>query len=125
MNEVEKKNRMLNDKINEIIYNKAATYKERTLEVLKKNPEQLTPRGRYERQEQFGIEPESQIRLREALQQEKMTTEKALNQIGRVIRQQSPARKPFAPDRGLTNYAVVHNLERLENQQEDTYPPMR
>ena len=86
MNEVEKKNRMLNDKINEIIYNKAATYKERTLEVLKKNPEQLTPRGRYERQEQFGIEPESQIRLKEALQQEKMTTEKALNQIGRVIR---------------------------------------
>ena len=29
------------------------------------------------------------------------------------------------PDRGLTNYAVVHNLERLENQQEDTYSPMR
>ena len=53
----------VDDKINEIIYNKAATYKERTLEVLKKNPEQLTPRGRHERQEQFGIEPESQIRL--------------------------------------------------------------
>ena len=39
MNEVERKNRMLNDKINEIIYNKAAVYKEKTLEVLRKNPE--------------------------------------------------------------------------------------
>ena len=51
MNEVEKKNRLLNDKINEIIYNKAAIYKEKTLEVLKRNPEQLTPRGRRDRQE--------------------------------------------------------------------------
>lgn len=59
MNEVEKKNRMLNDKINGIIYHKAAVYKEKTLEVLKKNPEQITPRGRHERQEQFGIEPDS------------------------------------------------------------------
>ena len=39
MQEVEGKNRALNDKINEIIYNKAAVYKEKTLNVLRKNPE--------------------------------------------------------------------------------------
>ena len=32
--EVEKKNHLLNDKINEIIYHKAAAYKEKTLEAL-------------------------------------------------------------------------------------------
>lgn len=39
MAEVEAKNRALNNKINEIIYNKAAQYKEKTLDVLKRNPE--------------------------------------------------------------------------------------
>ena len=39
MQEVEGKNRALNDKINEIIYNKAAVYKEKTLNVLQRNPE--------------------------------------------------------------------------------------
>ena len=39
MAEVEAKNRALNDKINDIIYSKAAQYKEKTLEVLKRNPE--------------------------------------------------------------------------------------
>jgi hypothetical protein len=34
MGEVEKKNRALNDRINEIIFNKAAAYKEATLEAL-------------------------------------------------------------------------------------------
>ena len=63
MNEVEKKNRLLNDKINEIIYNKAAVYKEKTLEVLKKNPEQISPRGRRERQQQYGISELSDVRL--------------------------------------------------------------
>ena len=37
INAVEKKNKMLNDKINEIIYNKATNYKERTLDALKKS----------------------------------------------------------------------------------------
>jgi len=45
---VEKKNKMLNDKINEIIYNKATNYKERTLDALKKNAE-MSPKGRRER----------------------------------------------------------------------------
>ena len=49
MGEVEKKNRALNDRINEIIFNKAAAYKEATLEALKKNPETGSPRGRRER----------------------------------------------------------------------------
>ncbi len=49
MAEVEAKNRALNDKINEIIYNKAAQFKEKTLDVLRKNPEQGSPRGRRER----------------------------------------------------------------------------
>ena len=39
MHDLEQKNRALNDKINEIIYNKAAVYKEKTLDVLRKNPE--------------------------------------------------------------------------------------
>jgi predicted fused transcriptional regulator/phosphomethylpyrimidine kinase len=43
--EVENKNRRLND----IIYNKAAQYKEKILDVLGKNPEQGSPRGRRER----------------------------------------------------------------------------
>ena len=51
MQELEQKNRQLNDKINEIIYNKAAVYKEKTLDVLRKNPEQGSPRGRRERQQ--------------------------------------------------------------------------
>lgn len=55
MAEVEDKNRALNNKINEIIYNKAAQYKEKTLDVLKKNPEQGSPRGRRERQQMYGI----------------------------------------------------------------------
>ena len=46
---VEKKNKMLNDKINEIIYNKATNYKERTLDALKKSADQISPRGRRER----------------------------------------------------------------------------
>lgn len=39
MAEVEGKNKALNDKINEIIYNKASNYKEKTLEVLRRNPD--------------------------------------------------------------------------------------
>lgn len=35
--EVEKKNRQLSERINEIIYNKAALYKEKTLEALRKS----------------------------------------------------------------------------------------
>lgn len=46
---VEKKNRMLNDKINEIIYNKATNYKNKTLDALQKGNEQISPRGRRER----------------------------------------------------------------------------
>ena len=63
MGEVEKKNRALNDRINEIIFNKAAAYKEATLEALKKNPETGSPRGRRERQAQFGISDKSDQRL--------------------------------------------------------------
>jgi hypothetical protein len=49
MGEVEKKNKMLNDRINEIIYNKAAVYKEKTLGALQRNPEISNNRGRAER----------------------------------------------------------------------------
>ena len=51
MAEVEGKNKALNDKINEIIYNKASSYKEKTLEVLRRNPDHGSPRGRRERQQ--------------------------------------------------------------------------
>ena len=81
MAEVEGKNRALNDKINEIIYNKAAVYKEKTLDVLRKNPEQGSPRGRRERQQQWGISDHSEARLRQAIDGERMTTERALDQM--------------------------------------------
>jgi len=86
MAEVEAKNRALNDKINEIIYNKAATFKEKTLDVLRRNPEQGSPRGRRERQQQYGIADFSEARLRQAMESERMTTDKALHQIQRVMR---------------------------------------
>lgn len=54
---------MLNDKINEIIYNKATHYKEKTLDALKKGSEQMSPRGRRERAVQFGISDQSDSRL--------------------------------------------------------------
>lgn len=60
---VEKKNRMLNDKINEIIYNKATNYKEKTIDALKQGREQISPRGRRERALQFGISDQSDCRL--------------------------------------------------------------
>ncbi len=47
--QVERKNKQLSDKINEIIYNKATSYKEKTLDALRKNQEQVSPRGRRER----------------------------------------------------------------------------
>ena len=94
MQEVEAKNRALNDKINDIIYNKAAAYKEKTLECLKKNPEQGSPRGRRERQQQWGIPDNSDLRLKQAIEGERMTTAKALGQIQRVMRFQSPSRNP-------------------------------
>lgn len=78
MAEVEGKNRALNERINEIIYNKAAAYKEKTLEVLRKNPEQYSPRGRRERAQQYGISDNSDVRLAAAIDGERMTTEKAL-----------------------------------------------
>ena len=61
---VETKNRLLNEKINEIIYNKAAMYKEKTFDALRKNTEHGSPRGRRERQQQFGIADYSDARLR-------------------------------------------------------------
>lgn len=60
---VESKNKMLNDKINEIIYNKATSYKEKTIEALKKGNDHVSPTGRKERAQQFGIQDLSEIRL--------------------------------------------------------------
>ena len=87
MEEVEKKNRALNDRINEIIYNKAAKYKEKTLEALRKNPETVSPRGRRERLAQFGIADHSERRLNQAIANEHMTTEKALDTMSRIVKQ--------------------------------------
>ena len=116
MQEVEGKNRALNDKINEIIYNKAAVYKEKTLNVLQRNPEQSSPRGRRERQQEYGISDQSDVRLRQAIDGERMTTERALDQMQRVMRVQSPNRSPFPQQTGPTNSncAIVNKLERLE-----------
>ena len=86
MAEVEGKNKALNDKINEIIYNKASSYKEKTLEVLRRNPDQGSPRGRRERQQYFGIPDSSDQRLNQVLDSERMTTNKALGNISRALR---------------------------------------
>lgn len=70
---------MLNDKINEIIYNKAGAYKQKTLEALLKSSDQISPRGRRERAAAFGIYDESDARLRHVIESEKYTTEKAIH----------------------------------------------
>ena len=88
--QVEKKNRMLNERINEIIYNKATTYKAKTLDALKKGSEQYSPRGRRERAQQFGIPDNSEMRLNQVLAEERMTTDKALDSMQRMARQHSP-----------------------------------
>lgn len=44
--DVECKNRQLNDKVNEIIYNKATMYKEKTLDALRRPKENVSPNGR-------------------------------------------------------------------------------
>lgn len=78
---VEGKNKMLNDKINSIIYDKASQYKEKTLEVLRKNPEHGSPRARREKQTMYGISDFSEQRLKNTIEGERMTTGKALGQI--------------------------------------------
>jgi len=73
--------------------------------------------------QQYGISDNSEARLQAAIDGERMTTEKALGQIQRVMRQQSPNRPPFSNQggpAGVNNYAVVSNLERLEA---STQPP--
>lgn len=56
MDAVELRNRQLSDKINEIIYNKAGNYKDKTLQVLQhRDPCGGSPRGRRERAAEFGI----------------------------------------------------------------------
>ena len=88
MHIVEQKNIALNNQINEIFYNKAASFKEKALDALQKgnggangfSDGQLGPRGRRERQMQFGINSDvSDVRLKRVIDGEKMTTEKALD----------------------------------------------
>lgn len=62
IHDVESKNRQLNEKINEIIYNKATMYKEKTLEALKKSNENCSPNSRRERVSKYGLQ-DSDARL--------------------------------------------------------------
>ena len=83
MEHVESRNRQLSDKINEIIYNKARMYKDKTLQVLQ-NRENLNDSlsyGRKERAAEFRIPTASDIRLQNAIAEEKLTTRKAINNI--------------------------------------------
>jgi hypothetical protein len=107
---VERKNKMLNDKINEIIYNKATSYKEKTLDALRRNNDQVSPRGRRERAQQFGIGDMSDIRLNQVLADE-VQNDKALDTFMRPPKQ-SP--RGLLQARSATNFSVVQNLERLE-----------
>lgn len=80
MEQVEHKNRLLSDKINEIIYNKASHFKDKTFQVLQSR-ENIHDMGRKERQAEFGIPNVSDIRLQHAIAGEKLTTSKAINNI--------------------------------------------
>jgi len=105
------KNKMLNDKINEIIYNKATSYKERTLEALKKNTDQPSPRGRKERAQQFGVSDLSEIRLNQVLADDKRDA----MMFGSFMRQpKQPSPRALVQTKSATNFSVVQNLERLE-----------
>ena len=49
--------------------------------MLRKNPEAGSPRGRRERAQAFGISDYSEARLKNVMDGERMTTDKALGQI--------------------------------------------
>lgn len=98
---VELKNKMLNDKINEIIYNKATSYKERTLMALGRDN---SPRGRRERANQFGISEDH--RVSQLLAEEKKN-DQAFDSIMRATNRgsQSPHRPLMM--KSATNFSVV------------------
>ena len=66
--DVENKNRQLSERINEILYTKAKSYKDKTIEALKRSSENIEPNQMRE----------SDIRFKQTLQDERITTSKVL-----------------------------------------------
>lgn len=66
--DVENKNRQLSERINEILYTKAKSYKEKTIEALKRSSENIEPNQMRE----------SDIRFKQTLQDERVTASKVL-----------------------------------------------
>mmetsp|Transcript_9256 Transcript_9256/g.8706 ORF Transcript_9256/g.8706 Transcript_9256/m.8706 type:complete len:98 (+) Transcript_9256:691-984(+) len=75
--EVEEKNRQLNEKLNQVIYSKADAYKQKTLMALRRgeSPERL------QKADAYGIPHISEQRLEQAMEDEKMTSNKAREHI--------------------------------------------
>lgn len=69
--DVENKNRQLSDRINEVLYTKAKSYKDKTIEALKRSSENIEPNQMRE----------SDLRFKQTLQEERVTTSKVLQDM--------------------------------------------
>lgn len=90
--EVEHKNMQLNEKVNEIIYDKVSQYREKTLEALKKPiKENVSPNQARRRMMVIagGDQPESDHRLNKFLREDAAITRNALDEMHRQIRLQA------------------------------------
>ena len=100
----------MNEKVNEVIYNRASAYKQKTLAALKMS---ASPERRRQAAD-YGLPGKADARLDNLLESEKMTTQKALGQLENMMRMQSsPPPKQRSPN-GKLNFEVYRNLERIE-----------
>ena len=88
----------MNDKVNEIVYNKATMYKEKTLEALRKPKENISPTNtrrlsREQQQQQQQPMMQSDLRLQVSIQDESMSQHKVIEEMTRQIRNQASTLK--------------------------------
>lgn len=76
LTDVENKNRQLSDRINDILYTKAKSYKEKTIDALKRSSENIEPNQMRE----------SDLRFKQTLQDERVTTSKVLVEMQRKVK---------------------------------------
>ena len=77
LQDVENKNRQLSDRINEILYTKAKSYKEKTIEALKRSSENIEPNKMMR---------DSDTRFKQTLNDERVTTSKVLFDMQRQVK---------------------------------------
>jgi predicted nucleic acid-binding Zn-ribbon protein len=84
--DLEDKNRKLNEKLNEIIYNKASAYKQRTLQALRRgeSPE------RVEKADAYGVAHPSEYRLEQVINEEKIRGDRSMNGNSSPLRSYYP-----------------------------------